>query len=356
MALARCVAGLLTSLAAPHLSRVSTASIALIYWPRVTMLQLKSLTLKSNIIQSPMAGCTDLAFRLIGREKGMEFAFLEMISADALVHRNERTLAFLERTEADKPLGAQLVGCNPETMGEAAAILEDMGFDLVDINCGCPVPKVTSPGGGSALLREPEKTRQIFESVVKNVKRIPVTAKMRKGFSDESGDEAVHIAKIAEDAGLSLVTVHGRTRVQGYSGNADWEAIRKVKAAVKIPVFGNGDVNTGEDAKRLLETSGCDGVMIGRGGLGNPWIYKSIEAVLHQKESPPEPALEEKKQTALKHLELEVQTDGEKIGVLKFRRIGCWYLRNLPGAAEFRARVNTLTSAADMRAAVESFG
>lgn len=303
-----------------------------------------------------MAGCTDLAFRLIGREKGMEFAFLEMVSADALVHRNQRTLAFLDRTESDKPLGAQIVGCHPETMGEAAAMLEDMGFDLVDINCGCPVPKITAPGGGSALLVQPDKIKKIFESVVKNVKRIPVTVKMRKGFADESGEEAVHIAKIAEDTGLTAVTVHGRTRVQGYSGNADWGAIAKVKKAVKIPVFGNGDVKCGEDAKRLLETSGCDGVMVGRGGLGNPWIYKSIEAALHHESLPSEPALEEKKQTALKHLELEVQTEGEKIGVLKFRRIACWYLRELPGASEFRARVNTLTSAADMRAAVENFG
>lgn len=319
------------------------------------MLQLKSLTLKSPIIQSPMAGCTDLAFRLIGREKGMEFAFLEMVSADALVRRNVRTLAFLERTEADQPLGAQIVGCNPETMGEAAAMLEEMGFDLVDINCGCPVPKVTAPGGGSMLLMEPDKARKIFESVVKNVKRIPVTVKMRKGFQDESGEEAVHIAKIAEEAGLSAVTVHGRTRVQGYSGDADWDAIRKVKKAVKIPVFGNGDVNTGEDAKRLMEQSGCDGVMIGRAGLGNPWIYQSIEAALRHEELPQEPALEEKKQTALKHLELEVQTEGEKIGVLKFRRIACWYLRDLPGASEFRARIHTLASAADMRRAVEDF-
>ena len=320
------------------------------------MIQLKSLTLRTRIIQSPMAGCTDLAFRLIGRDKGMEFAFLEMVSADALVRGNERTLAYLERTEADKPLGAQIVGSNPETMGEAAAMIENMGFDLVDINCGCPVPKVTAPGGGSALLVEPEKTRKIFESVVKNVKRIPVTVKMRKGFSDQTGDEAVRIAKIAEEAGLSAVTVHGRTRVQGYSGNADWEAIRKVKEAVKIPVFGNGDVNNGDDARRLMETSGCDGVMIGRGGLGNPWIYKSIEAALNRDGLPPEPALEEKKKTALKHLELEIETEGERIAVLKFRRIACWYFRELSGASEFRARINTLTTAEDMQTAIGSFG
>ena len=326
------------------------------WYTTAPMLQLKSLTLKSNIIQSPMAGCKDLAFRLVGREKGMEFAFLEMISADALVRQNKRTLAFLDRTETDRPLGAQIVGCDPETMGQAAAMIEDMGFDLLDINCGCPVPKITAPGGGSALLIEPDKTKKIFENIMKNVKQIPVTVKMRKGFADESGEEAVRIAKLAEDAGLTAVTVHGRTRVQGYSGNADWQAIAKVKRAVNIPVFGNGDVHNGEDAKRLMEQSGCDGVMIGRGGLGNPWIYKSIEAALNHEEPPKEPTLEEKKQTALKHLALEVQTEGEKIGVLKFRRIACWYLRDLPGAPELRAKINTLETAAGMRAAILGFG
>ncbi len=320
------------------------------------MLKLKSLTLKSGVIQSPMAGCTDLAFRLVARDKGMEFAFLEMVSADALVRKNQKTMQYLKRTEVDKPLGAQLVGCNPDIMGEAAAMIEEMGFDLLDINCGCPVPKITAPGGGSALLVEPEKTKQIFERVVKNVKNIPVTVKMRKGFADPSGDEAVRLAKIAEDAGLAAVTVHGRTRVQGYSGTADWDAIRKVKQALKIPVIGNGDVNSGEDAKRLMESSGCDGVMIGRGGLGNPWIYKSVEAVLNGTDVPEGPSLEERKQTVLKHLHLEVESEGERNAVLKFRRIACWYFQGYPGSAVLRAKVNTLETAAEMHEAIQSFG
>ena len=334
------------------MSRLTNVCNAILF----PMIKLKSFTLKSNIIQSPMAGCTDLAFRLVARERGMEFAFLEMVSADALVRKNSRTLSYLNTVEADKPLGAQLVGCDPEIMGEAAAMIEEMGFDLLDINCGCPVPKVTAPGGGSALLVEPEKTKKIFESVVKNIKQIPVTVKMRKGFSDASGDEAVRISKIAEDAGLSAVTVHGRTRVQGYSGTADWQAIAKVKQAVKIPVFGNGDVMNGADAKRLIETSGCDGVMIGRGGLGNPWIYKSIEAELSGSALPKTPALEDKKKAALRHLEIEIQTEGEKVAVLKFRRIACWYLKELAGASEFRSRVNTIVTAEDMRNAITSFG
>ncbi len=302
-----------------------------------------------------MAGCTDLAFRLLAREHGMEFAFLEMVSADALVRENKKTSNLLKTVEKDKPLGAQLVGCNPETMGQAAAMIEDMGFDLLDLNLGCPVPKITGPGGGSALLIEPGTAKQIFESVVKNVKHIPVTVKMRKGYVDPSGDEAVRIAKMAEDAGVNGVTVHGRTRAQGYSGQADWEAIGKVKRAVKIPVIGNGDVNNGEDARRLMEVSGCDGVMIGRGALGNPWIYRSIDSVLNGGQDGYEPTLEEKKKTALKHLKLEIETEGEKIGILKFRRIACWYFKNCPGAAELRGKVNFAQSVEEMRRIIEEF-
>lgn len=331
------------------------------------MLKLKNLTLNSGVIQSPMAGCTDLAFRLIAREEGMEFAFLEMVSADALVRKNEKTLDLLKSTEKDKPLGAQLVGCNPETMGEAAAMIEDMGFDLLDINCGCPVPKITAPGGGSALLIEPDKTRAIFRSVVKNIKKIPVTVKMRKGYADPSGDEAVRLAKIAEEEGLDAVTVHGRTRAQGYTGSADWDSIAKVKKALKIPVIGNGDVTSPETAKKLMQQSGCDGVMIGRGALGNPWLYRQISAMLDGgsiegangdclPKRGQSPSLQERKKKALKHLELEVALEGERLAVLKFRRIGCWYFQGIPGSAEFRARINTLQSSPEMREAVENFG
>lgn len=320
------------------------------------MLKIKNLTIPSGIIQSPMAGCTDLAFRLLARQYGMEFAFLEMVSADALVRENKKTLSLLKSTEDDKPLGAQLVGCNADTMGEAAAMVEEMGFDLLDLNLGCPVPKIVSPGGGSALMAEPEKAEAVFKSVIRNVKKIPVTVKMRKGFSDASGDEAVKIAKIAEDAGFSAVTVHGRTRVQAYTGVADWEAIGKVKRAVKIPVIGNGDVTSGEDARKLMEVSGCDGVMIARGALGNPWIYRSIAQSLSGEAREVEPTLEELKAAVLKHVKLEIEIEGAKIGVLKSRRIACWYFKNQFGAAEFRNQINHASSPEEVYRLIEDFG
>lgn len=319
------------------------------------MIQLKDLKLKTNIIQSPMAGCTDLAFRLVAREHGMEMAFMEMVSCESLVRQQKKALELMKTVEKDRPLGCQLVGCRAEAMGEAAAIAEGMGYDLIDINIGCPVPKITGPGGGSALLREPDAARDIFKAIQKNLKRVPFTAKMRLGFADASGDEAVRMAQIAEGEGLAAISVHGRTREQGYSGKANWEAIGKVKRSVKIPVFGNGDVNSGEDAQKMLDISGCDGVMIGRGALGNPWIYRSVQAVLDGQPAPAEATLEERKQAFLKHFELELETEGPVLGVLKCRKIACWYFKGYPGSAELRDRVNHTTSAEELRQIIHEY-
>jgi len=315
---------------------------------------LKNLRLTKRVIQSPMAGCTDLAFRLLAREYGMEFAFLEMVSSEALVRESRKTADLLKTAEADRPLGAQLVGCNADVMANAAEMIEGMGFDLLDLNLGCPVPKITSPGGGSALLKEPEKAKAIFHAVMKKIKKIPVTVKMRLGFEDGSGKEAAIIAKHAEDAGFSAVAVHGRTRKQGYTGIADWEAIARVKQAVSIPVWGNGDVFSGEAAIKMLATTGCDGVMVGRGALGNPWLYKNIENAMNQLPLF-QPCLDDLKKAALRHLELEEQTEDPRSGLMKSRRIACWYFKNQPGVHRLRDKLHRSMSFAELREHITSF-
>jgi nifR3 family TIM-barrel protein len=238
-------------------------------------------------------------------------------------------------------------------MGEAAAKVEAMGFDLVDLNLGCPVPKVVSHGGGSMLLREPTTAERIFRRVVRSVSRIPVTVKMRLGFSDGSGEEAAAIARIAEACGVNAIAVHGRTREQGYSGTANYDAIRRVREAVSIPVIGNGDVVDSESALRLRAVSGCEGIMLGRGALGNPWIYRALEAALEGSEPPPAPDLAERKRVVLRHIELQERYDARPIGPL--RRIITWYFKDMPGVAEFRDRIHRSTSVEQMRGLVNAF-
>lgn len=294
-------------------------------------LQIGTLRLSTRIIQSPLAACSDLPFRLIGRERGLGFCFLEMVSAQSLTRDNAKTRRMLASTPEDKPLGAQLIGCDPGMMAEAATILVEMGFDLIDMNLGCPVKKVVTNGEGSALLKEPAKAEAVFRAVRDAVKTVPVTMKTRKGYQDPSGDEAVELAKRAEAAGLDAVTIHGRTQAQQYAGKADWEAIGKVKRAVKIPVIGNGDVLTPADAARLLDVSGCDGVMIGRGGLGNPWIYRNLDDVMNgRRDAPYIPSVAERKATLLRHFELERRHCGDRSAALNMRRICVWYTQGLP--------------------------
>jgi nifR3 family TIM-barrel protein len=316
------------------------------------MIPLKAFSLPL-VVQSPMANCTDLAFRLIARAQGMPFAFLEMVSSEALVRDVPQTLDMMRTLPEDRPLGAQLVGCDPAVMGEAAARIEAMGFDLLDLNLGCPVPKVVSKGGGSMLLREPDTARRIFDRVVRAVTRIPVTVKMRLGFSDASGREAAGIARIAEDCGVDAVAVHGRTREQGYTGAANYEAIRRVKEAVAIPVIGNGDVVDGASALRLRAVSGCDGVMLGRGALGNPWIYREIAAALDGAAPPPKPEFEERKRVLREHIALQEHHDPFPVGPL--RRIICWYFKDVPGVAQFRDRIHRAQSVDEMRDLLETF-
>ncbi|HVC09197.1 MAG TPA: tRNA dihydrouridine synthase DusB [Elusimicrobiota bacterium] len=319
-------------------------------------LSVESLLKSSPVIQSPMAACTDLPFRLVARERGLAFSFLEMVSAQALVRDNEKTKRLLQSAPEDRPLGAQLLGCDPAIMAEAARIIEDMGFDWLDLNLGCPVRKVTANGEGAALLKEPDKAAVIFRAVKRAVKKIPVTVKTRKGFEDESGNEAVAVAVRAEAEGFAAVTIHGRTQKQGYSGRSDYAAIGKVKAAVKIPVIGNGDVVGAEDALRLKKESGCDGVMIGRGGLGNPWIYKTLESVMRGENAPPYvPGVAERRETLLKHLDYEVRYCGERQAALNMRRITVWYTAGLPSNKPLRAAVCRTLDCAEIRRLIEDY-
>ena len=320
----------------------------------LSMIKLGKISLKTPVFQSPMADCTDIAFRLIARKLGLKLAFTEMISAEALVRENRRTLPLVRRVRGDKPLGAQLVGHNPVSMGKAAAMIEALGFDVLDLNFGCPVRKVTSPGAGSALLQHPDIAEKIFQNVMAQVKKIPVTIKMRTGFTDPSGKEALCLARLAEEHGLAAVTIHGRTRAQGYTGKADWGVIGLIKKAIKIPVFGNGDIFTPEDAKRMMEMTGCDGIAIGRGALGNPWLYAGIRAVLSG-HIPKEPSFKEKKRVALEHIRLEVQYEGEKTGVLQSRKIAAWYFRGYPNVAQFRNQINRATTFKEISSLIKNF-
>lgn len=324
-------------------------------------LQLKGLALGSPVWQSPMADCTDLAFRLVARRRGLRFAFLEMVSANSLLRRNRKTLEMMASSPEDRPLGAQLMGGDPGMMAAAAEAAESMGFDLLDINMGCPAPKVAvGAGAGSALLRDPARAGRIVEAAARALRRIPLTVKMRIGYDDATGREGVELAKRAEGAGACALIVHGRTRAQGYGGRADYAAIGRVKAAVSVPVVGNGDVVRGEDAVRLAAESGCDAVMVGRGGLGNPWLYREVEAALagetaqqSPKGAPPaRPSFEEKRATLLEHMRLERETRGEERAVLFMRRIACWYFSGIPRAAAFRRAVCGAKDLAEMESLI----
>ncbi len=296
------------------------------------MLKIKNIELANHVLLAPLAGVTDVTYRTICKQFGIALTFTEMISAKGLRYENEKTKELLKTSEIERPVGVQLFGKDPALLAEEAEKLQET-FDLIDINMGCPVPKVVKNGEGSALLREPELVRKIVRAVVDRV-HIPVCIKIRKGFA--AGEEnAILIAKIAESEGASMITVHGRTREQYYSGKVDLEMIKQVKQAVKIPVIGNGDIFTRQDANRMMEATGCDGIMLARGVLGNPWL---IQEILEEKEI--KVTKEMKIKMALCQTRMLIEEKGEERGMVEMRKHILWYMKNIPNGAKIRQEIS----------------
>lgn len=301
---------------------------------------------ENNVILAPMAGVTDMAFRIITKPHGAALMYTEMVSGKGLLYKSKKTENLLEIAENEKPVAAQIFGHEPEILAQIAYKASESGAEIVDINMGCPAPKIFNNGDGSALMKNPDLIGKIVEAVVK-ASKVPVTVKIRKGVND-SHINAVEVAEIAEQSGASAVTVHGRTREQYYSGNADLDIIKQVAEAVNIPVIGNGDVKDGKSAKHMLDYTGCRAVMIGRAAEGNPWVFDEVIHYLKTGESKTPPSLEERIETALKHLNLLVKFKGEHRGVLEGRKHIAWYLKGLKGGAELRNRINTAKTQSEM--------
>lgn len=313
-------------------------------------LTIGDVTLENNVILAPMAGVTDLPFRLLCKEQGAGLLCMEMVSAKAIHYNNKNTEALLEIHPEEVPVSLQLFGSEPDIMAETVERIQDRPYAILDINMGCPVPKVVNNHEGSALMKEPKLVEEIISALVK-VSKKPVTVKIRKGFDDEHVN-AVEIAKIAEASGAAAVAVHGRTREQYYAGKADWDIISQVKKAVKIPVIGNGDVTDVFSAKKLIEETGCDGIMIGRASRGNPWIFKEITQYLDTGVVPKRPTIEEVRDTVLRHAALQQQYKGEYIGIREMRKHVAWYTAGYPHSAKLRQLVNEMESFAELEKSI----
>ena len=309
-------------------------------------LQIGNVKIPGALALGPMAGVTDLPFRLLCKEQGAGLIYTEMVSAKGIYYNNKNTESLLCVEEAERPVALQLFGEDPKIMSEMAKRIEERNFDILDINMGCPVPKVVNNGEGSALLKNPKRVGEIVEAVSKAIQK-PVTVKIRKGFSADEANAPL-IAHIAEESGAAAVAVHGRTREQYYSGKADWDIIRQVKEAVHIPVIGNGDVFTPQDAKRMMEETGCDGIMIARGAQGNPWIFKQVEHYLQTGELLAKPAIEEVVQMMLRHANAQLAFKGEYIGMREMRKHVAWYTVGYPHSAKLRGDINAVESVAEL--------
>ncbi len=304
----------------------------------VEKLKIGTVILDNNLILAPMAGVTDLPFRLLCKEQGAGLLCMEMVSAKAILYKNKNTEELLTIDPRENPVSLQLFGSDPDIMGEIAKQIEERPFDILDINMGCPVPKVVNNGDGSALMKNPVLAGKIIEKVASAIKK-PVTVKIRKGF-DEEHVNAVEMAHIAQESGAAAVAVHGRTREQYYSGKADWDIIRQVKEAVSIPVIGNGDILTAQDVIAMKEQTGCDGFMIGRGAQGNPWIFSQILQYFETGTFVPKPSFSEVTDMLLRHAKMQLEFKGEYTGIREIRKHAAWYTSGYKNSSKLRGRIN----------------
>ena len=304
----------------------------------IKQLQIGNVTLKNNLILAPMAGVTDLPFRLLCKEQGAGLLCMEMVSAKAILYKNKNTEELLTIDPRENPVSLQLFGSDPDIISEIAKQIEDRPFDILDINMGCPVPKVVNNGDGSALMKNPVLAGEIIEKTVRAIQK-PVTVKIRKGFDDDHVN-AVEMAHIAEESGAAAVAVHGRTREQFYSGKADWDIIRQVKERVSIPVIGNGDLLTAEDVIAMEKQTGCDGFMIARGAEGNPWIFRQILHYFETGEQLPKPDFSEMTEMLLRHAKMQLEFKGEYTGIREIRKHAAWYTAGYKNSSKLRGRIN----------------
>ncbi len=319
----------------------------------IKKLQIGNVTLENNLILAPMAGVTDLPFRILCKEQGAALCCMEMVSAKGIFYNNKNTESLLMVDEAERPVSLQLFGSDPDIISQMAARIEDRNWDILDINMGCPVPKVVNNGDGSALMKNPVLAGQIIEKTVKAIKK-PVTVKIRKGFDDDHIN-AVEMAHVAQESGAAAVAVHGRTREQYYSGKADWSVIADVKAAVDIPVIGNGDILDAKDVIAMGQQTGCDGFMIGRGCHGNPWIFHQILHYFETGELIGKPPIEEMIATMLRHARLQIEYKGPYLGIREMRKHAAWYTAGYKGASKLRGRINDVETYQDLEQLFSQF-
>ena len=314
----------------------------------IRTLQIGNVTLENNLILAPMAGVSDLPFRLLCREQGAGLVCMEMVSAKAILYKNRNTEELLNIDPKEHPVSLQLFGSDPDIISEIAKQIEERPFDILDLNMGCPVPKVVNNGDGSALMKNPRLAGEIIEKTARAIKK-PLTVKIRKGF-DDAHVNAVELAHIAQESGAAAVAVHGRTREQYYAGHADWDIIRQVKEAVSIPVIGNGDIRTPEDVAAMAEQTGCDGYMIARGAEGNPWIFRQILHYFETGEHLARPDFSEVTEMLLRHAKMQIDCKGDYTGIREIRKHAAWYTAGYRNSSKLRGRINEVENYGQLEA------